>query len=101
MIDIPAIYIAIDKLTLGDLNRETRPSKELTKLMADMESKHGKTFRSISNDIIYIFDFIQCILCLIVRTLYHTANIMLKDMLGLSKHTSTPNKNSREKCPLR
>lgn len=27
---------------LGDLNRETRPNKELTKLMSDMESKHGE-----------------------------------------------------------
>lgn len=29
------------QLTLGDINRETRPSKELTKLMSDMEAKHG------------------------------------------------------------
>lgn len=29
------------QITLGDLNRETRPSKELAKLMSDMEAKHG------------------------------------------------------------
>ncbi|XP_031627708.1 serologically defined colon cancer antigen 8 homolog isoform X3 [Contarinia nasturtii] len=35
---------ALEKeITLGDLNRETRPSKELTKLMSDMESKHLAT----------------------------------------------------------
>ncbi|KAG4068870.1 hypothetical protein HA402_005018 [Bradysia odoriphaga] len=28
-------------LALGDLNREPRPSKEIQKLMADMEAKHG------------------------------------------------------------
>ncbi|XP_055307899.1 serologically defined colon cancer antigen 8 homolog, partial [Sitodiplosis mosellana] len=32
---------ALDKeIALSDLNRETRPSKELTKLMSDMEAKH-------------------------------------------------------------
>ncbi|ETN63829.1 mrp4 [Anopheles darlingi] len=29
------------ELTLGELNRETRPSKELAKIISDMENKHG------------------------------------------------------------
>ncbi|XP_055598068.1 coiled-coil domain-containing protein 158 isoform X2 [Uranotaenia lowii] len=31
------------ELTLGDLNKETRPSKELAKIIADMEAKHAST----------------------------------------------------------
>ncbi|XP_039432178.1 nucleoprotein TPR isoform X4 [Culex pipiens pallens] len=29
------------ELTLGELNKETRPSKELAKIISDMEAKHG------------------------------------------------------------
>ncbi|XP_035788239.1 uncharacterized protein LOC118464738 isoform X2 [Anopheles albimanus] len=31
------------ELTLGELNRETRPSKELAKIISDMENKHANT----------------------------------------------------------
>ncbi|XP_052871085.1 uncharacterized protein LOC128276664 [Anopheles cruzii] len=31
------------ELTLGELNRETRPSKELAKIISDMENKHATT----------------------------------------------------------
>uniref|UniRef100_A0A182IKQ7 Uncharacterized protein n=1 Tax=Anopheles atroparvus TaxID=41427 RepID=A0A182IKQ7_ANOAO len=31
------------ELTLGELNRETRPSKELAKIISDMEAKHTNT----------------------------------------------------------
>ncbi|XP_053680665.1 myosin-15 [Anopheles nili] len=31
------------ELTLGELNRETRPSKELAKIISDMEAKHSNT----------------------------------------------------------
>ncbi|XP_058065555.1 uncharacterized protein LOC131215185 [Anopheles bellator] len=31
------------ELTLGELNRETRPSKELAKIISDMENKHAAT----------------------------------------------------------
>lgn len=43
------------QITLGDLNRETRPSKELTKLMSDMESKHGMFSENIISIYIIIF----------------------------------------------
>lgn len=34
------------QLTFGDLSRETRPSKELAKIMSDMEAKHGNYYFS-------------------------------------------------------
>lgn len=37
-----SFFAFLFQLALGDLNREPRPSKEIQKLMADMEAKHGK-----------------------------------------------------------
>ncbi|KAL1374869.1 hypothetical protein pipiens_004801 [Culex pipiens pipiens] len=36
------------ELTLGELNKETRPSKELAKIISDMEAKHDKSSRNAS-----------------------------------------------------